>query len=230
MEPTPFGRLAPACGCPRSEEGLTERGAAHLAALARFEVQNDVTANGIHHLHPGRRVRGLSSWGITHWYYKKAGNDQRTELDRLRTALRSKNTLADFEERLSSDKWSKTYVDNREVWICSADNTFQIHESEHHRPFQEPWTKGFPDPNSTASEIYLKIGPTTIHQVTFVSLDGRRVFVPVPNLRGRGDSDDPQYVWSRSSLEFKLCGVIGQYYIHNDLHGIARRTGVELVD
>ena len=178
----------------------------------------------------GVALGGLLSWGITHRYYKKAGDDQRKELDDLKAALRSKNTLADFEERLVSDKWSKTHVGQREVWMCDADNTFQIHESDDNRPFNEQWTNGFPDPSSTASEIILKIGPTVIHEVTFVSLDGRRIFVPMPELRGRGDSDDVQFVWSRSSLELKLCSVIGQYYIYDDLAGIARRTDVRIVD
>ena len=178
----------------------------------------------------GVALGGLLSWGIAHNYYKKAADDQREELDSLEAALRSKNTLADFKERLVSDTWSKTHVDQREVWMCDADNTFQIHETDDNRPFSEPWTKGFPDPNSTASEIILRIGPTVIREVTFVSLDGRRVFVPMPEIRGRGDSGDVQFVWSRSSLELKLCNVIGQYYIYDDLVGIARRTGVQIDD
>jgi hypothetical protein len=52
----------------------------------------------------------------------------------------------------------------------------------------------------------------------------------MPALEGRGHDDDVQYVWSRSSLEVKLCAVIGEYYIYNDLNGIARRTGVRIVD
>lgn len=178
----------------------------------------------------GVLLGGLTSWGITHRYYKKAGDDQQRELNQLRADLRSKNTLADFQERLISDDWSKEYVENREVWICSADNTFQIHESEDRRPFQEPWTKGFPNPSSTASEILLKIGPTTIQQVTFVSLDGHRVFVPVPEIRGRGETRDPEYVWPKSSLGMKVCSVIGEYYIYKDINGVAQRTGVRIVE
>lgn len=114
--------------------------------------------------------------------------------------------------------------------MCRSDNTFQIHESDQSRPFFEQWTEGFPDPSSTASEIAMKIGSTVIREVTFIPLDGRRVFVPMPELRGRGDSDDVQFVWSRSSIELKLCDIIGQYYVYNDLSGIARRTGVRIVD
>lgn len=114
----------------------------------------------------------LSSWFITHRYYIKASADQREELARLESRLKPQHTLEDFERLLESSDWEKTHIDNNEVWVCAADNTFQIAQGEQTREFNERWTTVYPDRNSSAYAVYLRIGGTTVKELTFISMDG----------------------------------------------------------
>lgn len=171
----------------------------------------------------------LSSWGITHSYYRKAAADQRKELEQLRNQLRPRNTLSDFEHLLEAGKWTKRLIDERTIWVCDDDNTFQIERGQRTREFGERWTTLYPDPSSFATPVYLRIGPVVIKQLTFVSMDGHRIFVPIPQLRPVG-GDQVEYFWNRNSLELKVCGIIGEYYIYENVDGVARRSGVAIVE
>ena len=171
----------------------------------------------------------LSSWGIAHWYCKKAAADQRGELERLRGTLRPKTTLSDFERLVESSNWTKRLIDHRTLWICDDDNTFQIEQGQQTREFRERWTTGHPDPSSSASPVYLRIGPVVVRELTFISMDGHRIFVPMPELRPVGD-DEVEYFWNRNSLEVKVCRIIGEYYIYENLDGVGRRSRVAIVE
>lgn len=170
----------------------------------------------------------LCSWLITHKYYKRAVVEQKADLARLSEELRPKNTLADFEKFVESAQWTKREIDMREVWVCDADNTFQIVEGDESRDFTEPWTTAYPDRNGSASPVYLKVGSAVIKELTFVSMDGRRIFVPIAETRPR-KGGPPEYFWNLNGLDVKVCRVIGSYYIYNDLEGVARRSNVTII-
>ncbi len=177
----------------------------------------------------GAAVGGLLSWLITHRYYIKAGQDQKRELEGLSEKLRTKNTLTDFERLLETSKWSKEIIDGSEVWIARNDNTFQISQGERTRDFQERWTKVHPDGNSSAYPVYLKINNNVVKELTFISVDGGRIFVPMPELRPVGEKDF-EYFWNMNSLDIKVCKVIGTYYIYNDIPEVAKRSHIALVE
>ena len=176
----------------------------------------------------GAAIGGLLSWLITHRYYVKAGKDQRQELTRLAEGLRPKNTLRDFEQILQSSTWSKATIDNTETWLADQDNTFQVVRGERSRDFKERWTAVYPDPNSSAYPVLLKIAGTVVKEITFISMDGGRIFVPMPDIRPTGPGT-VEYFWNLQSLEVKVCRVIGDYYIYKDLEGVARTSKVTLV-
>ncbi|MBE3064164.1 MAG: hypothetical protein IMZ69_04010, partial [Spirochaetes bacterium] len=166
---------------------------------------------------------------ITYRYYKKAAAEQKEQLERLQSNLRPRNTLADFEHLLESSRWTKTLIDRRTIWVCDDDNTFQVEEGQQTREFRERWTTVYPDPNSSASPVYLRIGPVVVKELTFISMDGHRIFVPMPELRPLGD-EEVEYFWNRNSLDVKVCRIIGQYYIYENLDGVARRSRVAIVE
>jgi len=170
----------------------------------------------------------LCSWLITHKYYKRAAAELKDDLARQTEQLRPKNTLSDFERLVDSSPWTKRHIDMREVWVCDAENTFQIVEGEDSRDFTERWTTVYPDRSGSASPIYLKVGSAVIKELTFVSMDGRRIFVPMAEVRP-GRDGGAEYFWNLNSLEVKVCHVVGSYYIYNDLEGVARRSGVTIV-
>lgn len=177
----------------------------------------------------GAAIGGLLSWLITHRYYMKSGVDQKAELAKLQAALKPRNTLSDFEDLLRTSAWTKSFVGHAEIWMADADNTFQIEQGESTREFKERWTTVYPDPNSTAYPVYLKINGTTIKELTFISMDGGRIFVPMAGVR-LDATEAPEYFWNLNSLEVWVCRIIGSYYIYKTLEGVARTSKVTLVE
>lgn len=172
---------------------------------------------------------GLASWFIAHRYYLKGSVDQKQQIERLTAALKPRNTLRDFELLLRESRWEKTFIGNDEVWICTADNTFQIRRGERSREFSERWTTVYPDPNAAAYPVYLAINNNVIKELSFISMDGGRIFVPMAEV-GPATENEPQYFWNLNSLEVKVCRIIGKYYIYENLEGVARMSRLALVD
>lgn len=177
----------------------------------------------------GAAIGGLLSWLITHRYYVKAGSDQSAALAKLKQDLRPKTTLRDFEDMLARSSWTKTYIDHTGLWIADEDNTFQMQRGERSQDFTECWTKVHPDPNSASYPIYLKIGSSVVKELTFISADGGRIFVPMPGVRPLPDGAT-DYFWNLGSLEVRVCRIVGEYYRYNNLEGVARRSNVSIVE
>lgn len=62
-----------------------------------------------------------------------------------------------------------------------------------------------------------------------MSVDGGRIFVPPPEIRPVSE-DGIEYFWNVNSLEIKVCKVIGNYYVYNDLKAVAQRSRITLVE
>lgn len=171
----------------------------------------------------------VASWLITHYYYIKASKEQQNELQHLSSKLKPQNTLQDFEQLLESGSWHKTTINDSGVWVCDSNNMFQIECGERTRDFTERWTTVYPDCNSSAYPVYLKIGGVIVKEMVFISMDGGRIFVPMAEVRPIHGSN-VEYFWNTNSLEVKVCRVIGSYYIHNNLEGVAKMSHVALVE
>lgn len=176
----------------------------------------------------GCAIGALSSWLITHRYYVMAGNEQKAELNKLSEELRSRNTLVDFERLVTDQAWTKTHVGHQEIWVCDTDNTYQIHVGDEGREFREPWTSVHPDAKGMAYPVHLMIAGATIKELTFVSLDGGRIFVPITETQTK-PGGGVEYVWHSSSLPVKVCRIIGTYYRYDDLEGIAALSKVSVL-
>ena len=62
---------------------------------------------------------------------------------------------------------------------------FQIEIGGRDREFSEEWTRRFPDKmGSSAYPVGLKVQGVEIKELTFVSCDGGRIFVPMPKITG----------------------------------------------
>ncbi len=177
----------------------------------------------------GVALGALSSGLIAHRYHLKASADQRAELARLSDGLKPRNTLRDFEGYLETSPWTKTFIGPAETWMADADNTFQIEHGERTREFTERWTIVYPDPNSSAYPVYLKIGGTVVKELTFISMDGGRIFVPMTEVRPVGDGA-VEHFWNLNSLQVKVCRVVGSYYIYKNLEGVAGMSKVSIAE
>ncbi len=141
-----------------------------------------------------------------------------------------KNDLRAFKRYVEKSKWKKEHIENREIWICEDDNTFQIHLAEGWKDFSEDWTNVYPNKKAYSQLVFLKIGNVTVKQLHFIFCDETRIFVPIP----KRVSFDPEtsksvYEWNKSSLEYKVCMIIGQYYIYKNLEGVAKSSKINIV-
>lgn len=174
----------------------------------------------------GAIVGGFISWYITHRYYKKSSKEQKQFIEKLSKDLKEVNTLKYFEVLLEENEWKKEVIGNKEVWVSQENNTFQIQQGDYINSFTEPWTTMYPDISAGRYSVYLKIGDSVIKELTFISLDGGRIFVPMT----KRDFIDNKIIffWDMTSLDAKVCKIIGSYYIYNNLYGVARKSKVEI--
>lgn len=175
----------------------------------------------------GLAIGGFISWGITHSYYKKASGEQERLLAQFSEDLSDKNTLKYFRYLIETSNWEKESIDNKELWISQSNNIYQIERGDRGADFSESWTEVHPNPNCARYPVYLKIGDTTIKELTFIAVDEGRIFVPMPELEVI--NGDRRFFWKLDSLEVMVCGVVGKYYVYKNLVGVAIRSGVELV-
>jgi len=141
-----------------------------------------------------------------------------------------KNNLKRFENFIVDSKWEKEYIDNKEVWVCNDESTFQIEISSKSEVFSEEWTKVFPDKvNSGKCKVSLVINGNKIKETYFVYADGYRIFVPLPKIKYNENNKRYLY-WERDSLEYKMAQIIGEFYDYNSLEGVAGRTNIKILD
>jgi len=175
----------------------------------------------------GVLLGGIASWGISHLYYQKSTGDLRVEMARLEERLKVRRTIDFFEEQLSLSTWTKCIFNNREVWIADSDNALQIEQGDQKGKFSEPWTEVYPNPYSYSYPIYLKINNVIIKQLTFISVDGGRIFVPLPEI-DVSSAGNREFFWELNALNLKVCKVIGSFYIYGNLEGVARMSRIYL--
>lgn len=170
------------------------------------------------------------SWLFTFLYYRKASRDQRIELAHMTERLQPHNTLANFERLLTEAAWEKVHINDKEVWICQSDNTYQIQRGESSHSYVERWTTVYPDSSATAYPVYLKIASAVVKELTFVHMDGFRIFVPMTEVRPCGPGGrQSEFFWNVNSLRVRVCNIIGEYYIHDNLAGVAAMSRVAIV-
>lgn len=137
-----------------------------------------------------------------------------------------KKNLEVFERILEIPKWKKVTYDSPEKWIFEDDNSFVIEISSESRDFTEEWTEHFPDKNSHAVEIYLKINnERVVTPLLFVAVDGWRYLVPCPKI---SETYGERYrYWDKESLEYKVFNVIGSVdYLYDSLESFGKACGV----
>ena len=174
----------------------------------------------------GAILGGIPSWFISWHYAKKSNEELIVSLKRQTNELSSSSSFNNFERMLRNSEWRKEFINEEECWVCERDNTFQIHKGDDRRPFRERWTEVFPDQNGSMFEVHLKIQGTTIKSYHFISGDGGRYTLPLPELVVV--DEDPSYHWNIDSVEAKIAEIIGNFYRYNTLAEVAAFTKVNL--
>ena len=131
-------------------------------------------------------------------------------------------------ETLLNHSWTQEFIGGHEVWISEVDSMFQIEIGGRDRDFTEEWTRRFPDnEGSSAYPVLLKVQGVEIKELTFVSCDGGRIFVPMP--RVTASDGQLSFTYDRESVEYRVGRIIGHFGIYETIEGAARRAGITVL-
>jgi hypothetical protein len=133
--------------------------------------------------------------------------------------------------------WEKRMIDNWPVYFYSLDNNYKIEQSQDsHKTWTatEPWMDIFPDQRVSEYKVYLKYSDSKIKELIFVSCDGGRYFIPLPNKRlfeERINKDNAkfEYYWVKSSVEYLVGEVIGEFYRQNNMQEVAKICKIKIL-
>ena len=175
----------------------------------------------------GVGLGGFVSYLLTRHYYHKANTDLKTRIDKLSRELEGRETLENFEKLLDTEEWEKEYHDNEPVYVCRTSPTFQFGISDENEDFYEDWMSVFPDRNGYAYDINLEIRGTTIKSLRFVSTDGGRYTLPLPEVFLVNENQE--FVWRKNSLGYKVAMVIGNFYRCETLEEVGQFVRVDVV-
>ncbi len=175
----------------------------------------------------GAIVGGAISWMISAHFYNRSTSDLRKSLNDHRQREEKKDTLEFFEYMLTQGTWRKEHIDKLATWICDQRSSLRVVIADALEPFDEEWTQRYPDKLAQRCEVELQINGSTVKSLSFILLDGHRTIVPMPRrIVGNGN---PLYFWDKESLEYKVGRIVGQYYIHESIEGIAKISDVTIL-
>lgn len=181
----------------------------------------------------GALLGGVLSRKITEHYHNKAGKELSQELDKLRSEARWKDGIGYFETMLVKGTWNVHNIAGQRTWLCNEDTNLKLIEDDPTDNFKEPWTENYADKSGSRSEVHLVRNGDPIKTLIFIHLDGERIIVPMPRVLGikdrNGNVTSVTYYWERESIEYKVCSIIGKYYIHNNIETIAKLSGIDIV-
>jgi len=169
---------------------------------------------------------GVISWWLTKYYYIKSNNELESSLKKMTRNLSSLDTLEEFECLLSQSEWDKNHEGSEPVFVCKAKPTFQFDMRGEREDFYEDWMKVLPDKNGKAFDLNLKINGTIIKTMRFVSADGGRYTVPLPEVYLSNKKQ--AFAWRKNTLAYKVASVIDNFYRCNSLDEVGKFVGIDV--
>jgi hypothetical protein len=107
------------------------------------------------------------------------------------------------------------------LFYCFVNPTYSVRVGETIRQrFYEKWMATFPDGNGSSERVQLYWNETPIYEMSFVSCDGGRFFIPMPQYK-----DDGSLYIRKDSMEHRVARLFRQYM---PLDSTIQRCGVEL--
>jgi hypothetical protein len=146
-------------------------------------------------------------------------------------------SLANFERLLETSEWDEVIDGNRKILLCADDMFFQIViDWDSREDFAGEWTRPFPDSKSTKKyPVKLTIAGVTVKVFYFISVDGGRYFIPMPDIgevhtNKSGEFESREFIWKRDSLIFKVAEIISEFLgIYSSLEAFATHTGIKII-
>lgn len=168
----------------------------------------------------------ISSWIIAKIFASKSSTELGSKLTEQTQKLSSATNFVSFERMIRSAKWKREDIGHDEVWVCESNSLFQFKRSEDRVEFREKWTSVFPDQNGSRFHINLMINGTVVRSLPFVSGDGGRYTLPLPDLALV--NEEQVFTWYKDEMDVLISEIIGNYYRYNSIEQVAKFTKVEL--
>lgn len=169
---------------------------------------------------------------LNHDFRGKANVARIVEEANKLTLTPAERSMKRFEQHIEDvHDWTFEVIGEERIWVYVEDALFQIVIGEGESVnYVEPWTEGFPDSqHNRGYPVYLRLAGINVKEVRFVSLDGGRYFVPMPELKLV--NEEAHFFYRRDSLRFKLSRIIGNYYSFCDsLEEFAEWRGIDVID
>jgi hypothetical protein len=102
--------------------------------------------------------------------------------------------LNDLILQLANADRSDFHPTSEHVRTWFPDALVQIVLEDPEQPFNEPWVKNFADPGASRMLVHIKYGGATVHTETFVSVDGGRHMLPMPESQKSLKIDKLEYL------------------------------------
>jgi len=169
----------------------------------------------------------ISSWVIAKIFANKSSSELDDKLTQQTQKLSSATNFVSFERMIRSAKWKCEHIGRDEVWVCESNSLFQFKRSEYREEFREKWTSVFPDQNGSRFHVNLMINGTVVRSLPFVSGDGGRYTLPLPDLALV--NEEQVFTWYKDDLDVLISEIIGNYYRYSSIVDVAKFTKVELV-
>lgn len=169
----------------------------------------------------------ISSWVIAKVFAKKSSVELERKLTTQTQRLSSATNFVSFERMLRTAKWKREDIDHDKVWVCESNSLFQFKRSDNREEFREKWTSVFPDQNGSRFHINLMINGIVVRSLPFVSGDGGRYTLPLPDLALV--NEEQVFTWYKDEIDVLISEIIGNYYRYRSIAEVAKFTKVELV-
>ncbi|MDD5039887.1 MAG: hypothetical protein PHY34_01930 [Patescibacteria group bacterium] len=124
-------------------------------------------------------------------------------------------------------KWKKINISRDESnWQYETHPEFviEIDEVGHNWTTKEGWMKDYPDETKHVRAVKIKVNGQALVSVEFISLDGGRYFIPVPERKLiSGQSEKANFSYWYTPIQVGIANIIGRYYRDETLEKFMNR-------
>jgi len=136
--------------------------------------------------------------------------------------------LEEFSNLMKNSSWRREIINDKEVYFSNKNNFYQIEIGSIKRDFTEDFTRVYPDDSgSWLKPVYLKFQEVIVKEIPFISCDGGRIFIPLPEVSIENKVRFFQY--KENSLEYKLAKIIGKFYIYKTIEEVSKKSGIKII-
>ena len=143
------------------------------------------------------------------------------------------STKDEFDFYITHWVWEKKLFDHVQTWICKDTDEYQLVEwNTVVENFKEIWTDIFPDnENNFSYQLFLKRNGIIVREFTWVSCDGGRVRMPIPDRKNHWKNKREcimDYFFLKDSLEYRMLQKIWNYWSEDSFERLFEQAKIKI--